>query len=45
MISRLRLHDVGLSSVHARGILGVWDNMDYAKEFLAGEWSSRTHLN
>ena len=43
--SRLRLHDVGLSYVHARGILGVWGNMDYPKESIAGEWRNRTHMD
>lgn len=45
MIPRLRLHDVDLPSAHARGILGVQDNMDYTKEFLAGEWRSPPKLN
>lgn len=34
--SRLRLHDVRLSYVHLRGILGVWGNIDYSKESISG---------
>lgn len=41
----VRVHGVGLSYVHARGILGVWGNMDYSKESIAGEWRKRTHLD